>query len=125
MHFPFITYCMMLYKRQYIYRQNINIEKMYVYMRASFFHILKLLFPSIFLLVFHILCIQKHNFNFRCQITSAYIYNQCSFPLLLMVWCSIQTIVYRQTLTLRKCMFVRASGASELRKSPLVFAFLN
>ena len=28
----------------------------------------------------------RNIFNFRCQITSAYIYNQCSFRLLLMVW---------------------------------------
>ena len=52
---------------------------MYVYMRASelrkfwHFHILKLLFPSIFLLVLHLPCL-KNIFHFRCQITSAYTY---------------------------------------------------
>ena len=37
MQFPFITHGMVLYKRQYIiYRQNTNIEKMYVHAdRAS------------------------------------------------------------------------------------------
>ena len=39
------------------------------------------------LLVLQILCFRKI-FNFRCQL-SPYIYNQCSFLLLLMVWCYI------------------------------------
>ena len=44
------------------------------------FHILKLLFPSIFVLVLHILCL-RNIFNFRCQITSAYIFIQSmQFP---------------------------------------------
>ena len=68
------------------------------------------------LLVLQILCFRKI-FNFRWQ-HSPYIYNQCSFLLLLMVWCYI--IYKRQytdkTLTLRKCMCMRASEASELRK---------
>ena len=38
----------------------------------------KLLFPSIFFLVLHILCL-KNIFNFRCQITSAYIHSM-QFP---------------------------------------------
>ena len=59
-----------------------------MYMRASgaselrkcwHFHILKLLFPSIFLLVLHILCL-RNIFNFRCQITSAYIIQSMQFP---------------------------------------------
>ena len=80
------------------------------------FHILKLLFPSIFLLVLHLPCL-RNIFNFRCQITSAYIYNQCSFRLLLMVWCYIIDSIptNRHTQTLSKCMCMRASGASELR----------
>ena len=58
-----------------------------MYMRASWaselrkfwhFHILKLLFPSIFLLVLHLPCL-RNIFNFRCQITSAYIQSM-QFP---------------------------------------------
>ena len=73
------------YKRQYTDKTH-TLRKCR-YMRASgasefrkfwYFLILKLLFPSIFLLVLQILCL-RNIFNFRCQITSAYIYNQCSF----------------------------------------------
>ena len=71
----------------YIFRTQITInavsfnyiEKMYLYIceRASLenfwhFHVLKLLFLSIFLLVLHILCL-RNIFTFRCQITSAHI----------------------------------------------------
>ena len=55
MHFPVITYGMALYiNDRYVYRQNTNIEKIYVYAseRAQkiflHFYILKLLFLSIF-----------------------------------------------------------------------------
>ena len=58
-------------------------------MRASgqFLHllILKLQFPSIFFLVLLILCL-RNTYSFRSPITSAYIYNQCGFLSLLMVW---------------------------------------
>ena len=89
------------------------------------FYILKLLFPSICLFVLHILCL-RNIFNFRCQITSAYIYNQCSFLLSLMVLIVLYiiTTLYRQTLTLSKCMCMRASGVSELRQF-WHFTFLN
>ena len=78
-----------IYKRQYI-DKTVTLRKC-MYMRASelrffwHFHILKLLFPSIFWLVLQILCL-RNIFNFRCQITSPYtVYNQRSFLLLLMV----------------------------------------
>ena len=54
MQFPFITYGMALYiNDSYVYRQNTNIEEIYVCMRASLenflaFYIIKLLFLSIF-----------------------------------------------------------------------------
>ena len=90
-----------------------------MYMRASgaselrkFVHllILKLLFPSI--LVLQILCLRN---IFRSTITSAYIYNQCSFLSLLMVW-HYKRQYADKTLTWRKSMHMRVSGASELRK---------
>ena len=86
-----------------VYRQNTNIEKMYVYASELrnfwHFHILKLLFLSIF-------C--RYNrysvgTNGEMACLSAYMYRQISK-------------IYRQTLTLSKCMCMRASGASELRK---------
>ena len=76
-----------------------------MYMRASelrhfwHFHILKLLFLSIF-------CRYNRYFvgtNGPMACLSAYMYRQISK-------------IYRQTLTLSKCMCMRASGASELRK---------
>ena len=51
MQFPVITYCMALYVNDsYVYRQNTNIEKIYVSRLENFSHtyILKLLFLSIF-----------------------------------------------------------------------------
>ena len=99
-----------------------------MYMRASLehfgiFHILKLLFPSIFLLVLHILCL-KNIFNFRCQITSAYIHSM-QFPYYLcMVWCYINDSI--PTHTNIEQMYVYASsgvmsqtiwGAQSLRGS--------
>ena len=61
------------------------IEKMYVIYaselrKCSHFHILKLLFPSIFCWYFRYFV--SETFNFRCQ-HSPYIYNQ------LTVWCYI------------------------------------
>ena len=86
-----------------VYRQNTNIEKMYVYASELrhfwHFHILKLLFLSIF-------CRYNRYFvgtNGEMACLSAYMYRQISK-------------IYRQTLTLSKCMCMRASGASELRK---------
>ena len=74
------------------------------------FLIQKLLFPSIFLLVLQILCLRNiHVFNFRCQITSAYIYNQWSFLLLYYLWYGAINDSIPETLTLRKCMCMRAS----------------
>ena len=75
------------------------------------FHILKLIFPSIFLLVLHILCL-RNIFNFRCQITSAYIYNQCSFRLLLMVWCYINDSIPTNTNIEQMYICERAERAS-------------
>ena len=95
-------------------------------MRASLenfgIFILKLLFPSIFLLVLQILCV-RHIFNFRCQITSAYIYNQRSFLLLFMVWCYyiINNSIPTNTNIEQMCM--RASGAS--LENFEIFTFLN
>ena len=77
--------------------------------------ILKLLFPSIFcwyILQTLSLCL-RNIYIFRSPITSAYIYNQCSFLSLLMVW---HYDINDKILTLRKSMYMRASGASELRK---------
>ena len=53
MQFPVITYGMALYINDSLYRQNTNIEKIYVYASelrkfSSHFYILKLLFLSIF-----------------------------------------------------------------------------
>ena len=89
------------------------------------FHILKLLFPSIFLLVLHLPCL-RNIFNFRCQITSAYIYNQCSFRLLLMVWCYINDSI--PTNTNIEQMYVYASERASERASLeffFFFTFLN
>ena len=52
MQFAVITYGMALYIQTTVYRQNTNIEKIYEYAselgKFLHFHILKLLFPSIF-----------------------------------------------------------------------------
>ena len=70
----------------------------------SHFHILKLLFPSIFCWHF------RNIFIFRSQITSAYIiHNQCIFLLSLMVWCYIGPTKHIEK------VYVYASEASELR----------
>ena len=93
---------MLLYKWQYT-DKTLTLRKC-MYMQASelrnfwHFHILKLLFLSIF-------CRYNRYFvgtnGLACL--SAYMYRQISK-------------IYRQTLTLSKCMCMRASGASELRK---------
>ena len=56
--------------------------------KFSNFHILKLPISFNILLVLQMLCL-RNTFIFRPQIKSAYIYNQCTFLLLLMVWCYI------------------------------------
>ena len=101
-----------------------------MYMRASgaselrkfgHFHILILLFPSIFLLVLHILCL-RNIFNCRCQITSAYIYQSMQFPFI-----TYGMVLYKRqhtdqaTNTYIEQMYVYAS---ELRKFG-IFTFLN
>ena len=83
----------------------------------SHFHILKLLFPSIF--CWYLWYFVSETYIFRSQITSALYYtiNAVSFYYL---WYGTM-YVHKQrytdkTLTLWKCMYTRASGASELRK---------
>ena len=73
------------YKRQYT-DKTLTVRKIYELIRKfSHFHILKRQFPSICCWYFRYYALsQKH--IFRSQITVAYIYNQCSFLLLLMVW---------------------------------------
>ena len=81
---------------------NTNIEQMYVYMRASelrkcrHFYILKLLFLSIF-----------------CRYSRYFVGTN---DMLVGLHVPTNFLIYRQTVTLSKCMCMRASGASELRK---------
>ena len=82
----------------------------------SHFHILKLLcFPHILLVLLKI-CLWNI-YIFRSQIT--YAYNQCSFPLLRMVWCYELTKVCRQNTNI-ETIYVYASELSERAK---FFAF--
>ena len=78
------------YKRQYT-DKTVTLRKCMEYMRASFknfaFSHSNTAISLNILLVLQILCF-RNIFNFRCQ-HSPYIYNQCSFPLLYMVWCYI------------------------------------
>ena len=68
------------------------------------------------LLVLQILCL-RNIFIFRCEITSAYIYIQCIVSFYYLRYGAIYKRQYTdKTLTLRKCMCMQASGASELRK---------
>ena len=123
MQFPVLTY-MALYT---VYQQNTNIERIYEYAserRASelgkclHFHILKLLFPSIYCWYFwyfiseHIY-FQVSNYNLHDTL----LYHQCRSLFLLMVWRYIYKRQYTdKTLTLKNSMYMRASGASKLRK---------
>ena len=88
--------------------------------RNMHLHILKLLFPSIFCWYFRYFV--SETFIFRSPITSAYIIQSIingSFLSLLMVWhYNINDMYADKTLTLRKSMYMRASGASEK-----IFAF--
>ena len=110
-----------IYKRQYT-DKTLTLRKC-MYMRASLenlaFSHSKLLFPSIFLLVLHILCL-RNIFNFRCQITSAYIIQSMQFPFI-----TYGIVLYINdsipTNTIIEQMYVYAS---ELRKC-WHFTFLN
>ena len=87
--------------------------------KFSHFRILKLLFPSIFCWYCRLLChMQKHTFSGLKLHLHTYIYDQCSFLILLMhVWRYIYTRQYTdKKLTLRTFVNMRASGVSELRK---------
>ena len=90
----------------YMYRQiskytNANIEQMYVYAselrKCWHFYILKLLFLSM------IFCRNSRYFV-------------GTNDMLVDLHVPTNFLIYRQTLTLSKCMCMRASGASELRK---------
>ena len=77
------------------------------------FHILKLLYPSIFLLVLQILCL-------RCQITSAYIIQSMKFPFITYIWYgAINDNIPTNTNTDK--MYVYASERSERAKKILAF----
>ena len=96
------------YKWQYT-DKTLTLRKIYEYAselrKFSHFYILKQQFFSICCWYFRYTLSQKHIFRF--QITSAYIYNQCSFLLLLM---TLRYIYYTdKTLTLRKYMYMYAS----------------
>ena len=86
--------------------------------KLSYFHIQKLQFPSIFCWNFRYFV--SETFIFRAQIPSAFIYTQSmQFPFYHLWYDAIYKRQYTdKTLTLRKCMYLRASGASELRKFP-------
>ena len=66
------------------------------------------------LLVLQILCFRKI-FNFRCQ-HSPYILQSMQFPFITHGMVLYKRQYTDKTLTLRKCMCMRASEASELRK---------
>ena len=78
------------------------------------FHILKLLFPSIFCWYFGYFVSETYIY-IQVSLHLHTLCNQCSFLLLLMVW-RYKRQYTDKTLTLRKSMYMRASGASELRK---------
>ena len=79
---------------------NTNTEQMYVYAselrKFGHFYILKLLFLSIF-----------------CRYSRYFVGTN---DMLVGLHVPTNFLIYRQTLTLSKCMCMRASGASELRK---------
>ena len=80
--------------------------------------ILKLLFPSIFLLVLQILCL-RNIYIFRSPITSPYIYNQCSFLsllIMLMVWHYNKRQYADKILTLRKSMYMYMRASFHIQK---------
>ena len=81
------------------------------------FHTLKLLFPSIFYWNFRYFV--SETIMFKSQITSAYIYNQCSF-LLLLYGMALKTTVCRQNTNIDK-IYIYASERSE--RAQTIFAF--
>ena len=105
MQFPVITYGMALYIQKTVYRQNNNIEKIYEYAserrtselgKCLHFHILKLLFPSIFCWYFWYFMSETYIFSgLKLQSESAWyiIISSMQFPVLTY---DIQTTVYRQ-----------------------------
>ena len=105
------------YKWQYIW-QNTNIEKIYEYAselgNCLHFHILKLLFPSIFCWYFWYFISETYVFS-GLKLQFAWLYHQCSSLWLLMVWHYIQTTVYRQSTDIEKIYeYASERGVSEL-----------
>ena len=91
-----LIYGMALYIQTTVYRQNTDIEKIYEYARKKLhFHILKLLFPSIFCWYFWYFISETYIFSGLKLQSAWYIYHQCSSLFLLMVW-RYKTTVYRQ-----------------------------
>ena len=85
--------------------------------KFSHFHTLKLLFPSIFCwYILQILCFRT--FNFRCQHDILHtIIQSMQFPFIthgMVLY--INDSIYQQNTNIEKCMCMRASGPSELRK---------
>ena len=100
MQFPFINDRSMI--------KHYSLRKIYEYaserseLEFWHFHILKLLFPSIYFV--------SETYIFRSQITSAYIlYNKCRFLLLLMVWHYINDSTPTKHYNCEKSMYMRAS----------------
>ena len=128
MQFPVITYGMALYIQKTVYRQNNNIEKIYEYAserrtselwKCLHFHILKLLFPSIFCWYFWYFISETYIFSgLKLQSESAWyiIISSMQFPVLTYGMALYKRQYTDKTLTMIKSMYMRASGASELRK---------
>ena len=120
MHFPYITYGMMLYINDSIPTKHLHWEKC-MHMRASGaselrkfsnFNILKLLLPSIFCWYFRYFVSETY-INFRCHITSAYIIQWMQFPFITYgIWCYENDRTDRQNTNIEK-MNVYASEWSE------------
>ena len=119
---PLFSHMAWRYKRQYRTKdwhwENLWIN--YASERGNFsnFHILKLLFPSIFCWYFWYFISETHIFS---QITSSYTYNhKCSSLLLLIVWrCIYINDSYRKNTNIEKIYVY----ASELRKFSRIFTF--
>ena len=123
MQFPVITYGMALYIQKTVYRQNNNIEKIYEYAselwKCLHFHILKLLFPSIFCWYFWYFISETYIFSgLKLQSESAWyiIISSMQFPVLTYGMALYKRQYTDKILTMIKSMYMRASGASELRK---------
>ena len=109
MHFP-LVWC---YTNDSIPTKHLHWENVCNIMRASraselrtfsHFHILKLLFPSIFCWYFRYFV--SETFNFRCQ-NSPYILQSMQFPFI--THGMVLHVYTDKTVTLRKCMCMRAS----------------